>query len=145
MNQTVKYFKKESIHSVEVVSEIEQYFEKYPAQPEEKNFFGKVTKKAIPGGYYYRGNHPNLESLLAYLNRDNRRYIIKDGKIFSAPGVKVSFRLDDGYYYTADHFFETYDEALAVGNLIAMDSDMTCIPNYSEINQKTKENKNESN
>lgn len=142
MEQEIKYFKNSEIASIEVTPEREQAFNKYEDQPAVKNFLGIVTQKATKGGYYY-GSYfkekffETLESLLRSLNISYpNMYMIKGDKIFRKASVKVTFERSPNFYDSSIHYFETTQEALETGNIIAINSGMTCIPNYSEINQK---------
>lgn len=133
MNQVIKFFKEKEIVSMTVTPESVMNLINDPSSPEEKNFWGTVTRRAFVGGYYHNGTyHPKIEDVVESMNStDNRKcYFVKDGKAYIKPNLCIVTRDGKQYPDSVTYFFDTFEQALEIGEALGGNTGLKCVLDY---------------
>lgn len=133
MNQVIKFFKEKEIVSMTVTPESVMNLFNNPSSPEEKNFWGTVTRGAFNGGYYHNGTyHPNIEDFVESMNScDSRKcYFVKDGKAYMKPNLSIVTRDDKQHFENIIYFFDTFEQALEIGEALGDKTGLKCVLDY---------------
>lgn len=136
MEQTINFYIKKNVRNVTVYPEIKNVVTPCEEQKEIKNFWGKIIKHSVKGGYYYGGKYGlSIDEYCEAINSNDKIHYVKDENgvrsIYQKSYITVEVKKLDGHNtYSCRHYFDTYDEAIAVGKAIAKEMNLDSVINY---------------
>ena len=120
-----KYIKSTDVSKILVSDRKEIQVEYHEKKPEKKNFWGAITQRFSPEGYFIRGwgviNDFNTKYPEKYAEeygkRTDSKMVYIDGKFFILSSMRIIYK-GDGKYPDV-YYFQTYNEAIQASERLA--------------------------